>query len=61
MVQLFKPHFDQSVIDRAHAAGLRVNVYWADTPEDAKTFFDMGVDTILTNEYQIVSSATGCK
>ncbi len=61
MVQLFKPHFDQSVIDRAHAAGLRVNVYWADTPEDAKKFFDMGVDTILTNEYQIVSSATGCK
>ena len=52
MVQLFKPYFDQSLVDRARAAGLRVNVFWSDDPEEAKKFLDMGVDTILTNDYQ---------
>ena len=36
----------------ARAAGLRVNVFWSDDPEEAKKFLDMGVDTILTNDYQ---------
>ena len=48
----FKPYFDQSLVDRARAAGLRVNVFWSDDPEEAKKFLDMGVDTILTNDYQ---------
>ena len=61
MVQLFKPYFDQSTIDRAHAAGLRVNVFWSDDPEEAKRLLDMGVDTILTNDYQPISAATGLK
>ena len=61
MVQLFKPHFDQSLIDRAHAAGLRVNVFWSDDPAEAKRFLDMGIDTILTNDYRPISSATGLK
>ena len=58
MVQLFKPYFDQALIDRAHAAGLRVNVFWSDDPAEAKRFLDMGVDTILTNDYQPISAAT---
>ena len=61
MVQLFKPYFDQSTIDRAHAAGLRCNVYWADDPVEAKRYLDMGVDTVLTNDYQPVSAATGLR
>ncbi len=61
MVQLFKPYFDQSLIDRAHAAGLRVNVFWSDDPEEAKKFLEMGVDTILTNDYQPIAAATGLK
>ena len=61
MVQLFKPHFDQELIDRAKAAGLRVNVFWSDDPEEAKRFLDMGVDTILTNDYQPVSAGTGLR
>lgn len=61
MVQLFKPYFDQSLVDRAHAAGLRVNVFWSDDPVEAKRFLDMGIDTILTNDYQPVSAATGLK
>ena len=59
MVQLFKPHFDKSTIDRAHAAGLRVNVFWADDPAEAKKFLDMGIDTILTNDYLLIANATG--
>lgn len=61
MVQLFKPYFDQSLIDRARAAGLRVNVFWSDDPAEAKRFLDMGVDTILTNDYQPIAAATGLK
>ena len=61
MVQLFKPRFDQSLIDRAKAAGLRVNVFWSDDPEEAKRFLDMGADTILTNDYQPISAATGLR
>ena len=61
MVQLFKPYFDQTTIDRAHAAGLRVNVFWSDDPEEAKKFLEMGVDTILTNDYLLIANATGLK
>ena len=61
MVQLFKPYFTQETIDRARAAGLRVNVFWSDDPEEAKKFLDMGVETILTNDYQPIAAATGLK
>jgi len=61
MVQLFKPYFDQATVDRAHAAGMRVNVFWADDPAEAKKFLDMGIDTILTNDYLLIANATGLK
>ena len=55
-VQLFKPYFDQAMIDRAKAAGIKVNVFWSDDPEEARRFLEMGCDTILTNEYLKVRS-----
>ena len=61
MVQLFKPYFTQELIDRAHAAGLRVNVFWSDEPDEARKFLDMGIDTILVNDYLKVANATGLK
>ena len=61
MVQLFKPYFDQSTVDRAHAAGLRCNVFWSDDPAEARKFLDMGIDTILTNDYLPISAATGLR
>ena len=61
MVQLLKPYFNQDTIDRAHAAGLRVNEFWSDDPAEAKKFLEMGVDTILTNDYQPISVATGLR
>lgn len=56
-IQLFKPDFDQSMIDRAHENGIRVNVFWSDDLEETKRFLEMGIDTILTNDYNLISQA----
>ncbi len=58
-VQLFKPFFNQETIDKAHAHGIRCNVFFADDPEEARRYLDMGVDTILTNRYQCIHDALG--
>lgn len=54
-VQFFKPNFDKEMIDRAHAHGIVCNVFWSDDVEEAKQFLDMGIDTILTNDYLKIS------
>ena len=54
-VQLFKPYFNQEMIDKAHANGIKCNVFWSDDEEETQNFLDMGIDTILTNDYNIIS------
>ena len=54
-VQLYKPYFDQDMIDRAHRAGIRCNVFWSNRPPETKDFLEMGIDTILTNDYHVVA------
>ena len=54
-VQLFKPYFNQEMIDKAHANGIICNVFWSDDIEEAKQFLEMGIDTILTNDYNLIS------
>lgn len=54
-VQLFKPYFDQAMIDKAHQHGIICNVFYSDDPEETKRFLDMGIDVILTNDYNRVS------
>ncbi len=54
-VQLFKPYFNKKMIDKAHFHGIRCNVFWSDDPEETKEFLEMGIDTILTNDYNIIS------
>ncbi len=61
LVQLFKPHFGRETIDRAHASGIRCNVFWSDDPDEARRFLDMGIDTILTHDYQPIAAATGLR
>ena len=56
-VQLFKPHFDRSMIDKAHEHGIRCNVFWADDPGEARRYFEMGIDTVLTNDYLTIYNA----
>ncbi len=56
-VQLFKPYFNQESIDKAHANGILCNVFWADDPDEARRYFEMGIDTVLTNDYLTVYNA----
>ena len=57
-IQLYKPYFNQETVDKAHENGIRCNVFWADDPEEAKRYFEMGIDTVLTNDYQTIYNAT---
>ncbi|MBR6501750.1 MAG: hypothetical protein IKT25_09615, partial [Firmicutes bacterium] len=49
----------QTMINEAHEHGIVCNMFWSDDPEETKEFLDMGIDTILTNEFlqveQVVS------
>lgn len=54
-VQFFKPYFNKEMIDKAHAHGIICNIFWADDPEEARRYLEMGIDTILTNDYNLVS------
>lgn len=54
-VQFFKPYFNQEMIDKAHAHGIICNMFYADTIEEANRYLEMGIDTILTNDYHLVS------
>lgn len=56
-VQLYKPYFNQESIDKAHAHGILCNVFWADDPDEAKKYFEMGIDTVLTNDYLTIYNA----
>lgn len=54
-VQLFKPYFNQEMIRKAHEHGIKCNVFWSDDPKETREFLDMGIDTILTNDYNLIS------
>ena len=54
-VQLFKPYFTQEMIDKAHANGIICNVFWSDDENETAEFLKMGIDTILTNDYNRIS------
>lgn len=50
-VQMFTPYYNQAMIDRAHGLGIRVNFFYSDDPVEARKLLEMGVDTLLTNDY----------
>ena len=56
-VQLFKPYFNKESVDLAHANGILCNVFWSDDPEEARRYREMGIDTILTNDYLAIKNA----
>jgi len=49
-VQLFKPCFNEDSVKKAHAHGIRCNVFYADDPEEARHYLAVGIDTVLTND-----------
>lgn len=56
-VQLFKPYFNREMIEKAHAKGITCNVFWSDDPKETEEFLEMGIDTILTNDYNRIARA----
>lgn len=56
-VQFCKGLTTQTMLDKAKSHGLICNLFWADDPEEAKQYFDLGFDCILTNNYLPVSQA----
>ena len=56
-VQLHKSHFNREMIRRAHQNGIICNLFWSDDPEEAREFIAMGIDTILTNNFHLISQA----
>ena len=54
-VQLYKPYFDKEMIEKAHKNGIICNVFWSDDPNETKEFLEMGIDTILTNDFNVIS------
>ena len=60
-VQLFKPYFNQEMIDKAHENGIICNVFYADDPAEAQEYLDMGIDVILTNDYHRIASVVNKK
>ena len=60
-VQLFKPYFNREMIEKAHENGIVCNVFWSDDAEETEKFLDMGIDTILTNDYGLISQVVAKK
>ncbi|MBE6605976.1 MAG: hypothetical protein E7635_02935 [Ruminococcaceae bacterium] len=54
-VQLYKPFFNQEMIDKAHAHGIICNVFWSDDADETGKYLEMGIDTILTNDYNLIT------
>lgn len=50
-IQLYTPYFTAETVKRAHENGILCNVFYADLPELAREYLEMGIDCILTNNY----------
>jgi glycerophosphoryl diester phosphodiesterase len=50
-VQLYKPYFNAQTVKMAHEHGIKCNVFFADDEAEALEYLNMGIDTILTNDY----------
>ncbi len=57
MVQFFKEHISPEKVELAHQHGIICNYFYCDDVEKANYYLDMGIDTILTNDYQRMYNA----
>ena len=46
--------FSKDLVDKCHENGIKCNMFWSDDPAEARQFLEMGIDCILTNDYQRV-------
>ncbi|MBR4867474.1 MAG: hypothetical protein IKU11_12355 [Clostridia bacterium] len=56
-VQFFKPYYNAEMIAKAKEHGIICNIFWSEEPEEAANFVKMGMDTVLTNDYNLISNA----
>ena len=56
-VQFCKLFLTREMIRKAHENGILCNLFWCDDPQEARAFFDMGIDVILTNDYLRTAAA----
>ena len=56
-VQFFKPYLNQEMVDKAHANNIICNVFWSDDAQETGKFLKMGIDVILTNDYNLISQS----
>ena len=58
-VQFVHGYVTKQMVDKAHSHGLICNIFYSDDEEQTRKYLDMGIDVILTNDYnataQIVS------
>ena len=54
-LQLFKGYFNADMVKRAHEHGIICNVFWSDDEKETEEFLDMGIDVILTNDYNRIA------
>jgi glycerophosphoryl diester phosphodiesterase len=57
MVQFFKEYITPEKVELAHKHGIICNYFYCDDVEKANYYLDMGIDTILTNDYQRMYNA----
>ena len=55
-VQFWLGMFDEALIQKMHGEGILCNLYYADTAEDYQKYFDMGIDTLLTNRMDLAAA-----
>ena len=53
--QLFNGVFDAEKVNRAVAAGITCNVFWADDEDLAREYLDMGISVLLTNRTDLLT------
>jgi glycerophosphoryl diester phosphodiesterase len=57
-VQLSKSHVNEKSIALAKSHGIRTSVIGVDEPDEARKYFNMGIDCILTNDYLNIYNVT---
>lgn len=60
-LQFVKGYFNQEMVDRAHENGIICNVFWSDDTEETQRYLDMGIDVILTNDYNAIAHVVAKK
>lgn len=50
-VQFCKLFLTQAMINKAKANGIHCNLFWCDDPQEAQAYQMLGIDTVLTNNF----------